>query len=79
MPHALSRQPPAVSRLRREARSALRGDAPTDGSVPQGRWSSGPSIDGKGEFTMFRNEPLGDIPVLGAARLNSGAETQQIG
>ncbi|WP_294392068.1 manganese catalase family protein [uncultured Sphingomonas sp.] len=50
-----------------------------DGSVPEGRWTSGPSIDGKGQFTVFRNEPLGDTPVLGAARPDSGAETQQIG
>ena len=50
-----------------------------DGSVPQGRWTSGPSIDCKGEFSVFRNEPLGDTLVLGAARPDSGAETQQIG
>jgi Mn-containing catalase len=50
-----------------------------DGSYPEGRWTSGPSIDGKGEFTVFPNRPLGDTPVLGAARPDSGAETQQIG
>ena len=50
-----------------------------DKSVPEGRWTSGPSIDGKGEFTVFQNEPLGDTPVLGAARPDSGAEKQQIG
>ena len=50
-----------------------------DGTVPEGRWTSGRSIDGKGEFTVFRNEPLGDTPNLGPARSDSGAETQQIG
>ena len=50
-----------------------------DGRVPEGRWTSGPSIDGKGEFTVFRNEPLGDMPNLGPARPDSGAENQQIG
>ena len=50
-----------------------------DGSVPEGRWTSGPSIDGKGEFTIFENKPLGDAPVLGAARSDSGAQRKQIG
>ncbi|SEL54878.1 Mn-containing catalase [Sphingomonas palmae] len=50
-----------------------------DGSYPEGRWTAGPSIDGKGEFTVFRNEPLGDEPVLGAARPDSGAQAEQIG
>ena len=50
-----------------------------NGSVPAGRWSSGPSIDGKGASTVFRNEPLGDTPVLGAARPDSAAQSQQIG
>jgi Mn-containing catalase len=50
-----------------------------DGSYPEGRWTQGPSIDGKGEFTVFKNEPLGQEPVLGAARPDSGAQTDQIG
>ncbi len=50
-----------------------------DGTFPEGRWTSGPSMDGKGEFTVFRNEPLGDEPVMGPARPDSGAQTQQIG
>jgi len=50
-----------------------------DGSVPEGRWTSGPSIDGRGQFTVFRNQPLGDKPNLGPARPDSGAEQQQIG
>jgi Mn-containing catalase len=50
-----------------------------DGSVPEGRWTSGPTPDGKGEFTVFANRPLGDEPVLGAARPDSGAQLDQIG
>ncbi len=49
-----------------------------DGSYPEGRWTSGPSLDGKGEFSVFVNQPLGDKPNLGPARPDSGAETQQI-
>ena len=50
-----------------------------DGSYPEGRWTQGPSIDGRGEFTVFRNEPLGNEPFLGAARPDSGAQKEQIG
>jgi Mn-containing catalase len=50
-----------------------------DGSYPEGRWTTGPTPDGKGEFTVFRNEPLGPEPVLGPARPDSGAQAQQIG
>jgi Mn-containing catalase len=50
-----------------------------DGSPPpQGRWTSGPSIDGKGTFSVFQNKPMGEEPVLGPARPDSGAEIQQI-
>jgi len=49
-----------------------------DGTYPEGRWTRGPSIDGKGEFTVFPNKPLGGVPDLGPARADSGAETQQI-
>jgi len=50
-----------------------------DGTAPEGRWTSGPSIDGKGEFTVFRDEPMGDVPNLGPARPDSGAQNEQIG
>ena len=43
-----------------------------------GRWTHGPSIDGKGEFTIFKNVPLGEEPVLGPARPDSGAQSEQI-
>ena len=43
-----------------------------------GRFSSGPSLDGKGEFSVFPNKPLGQEPVLGPARADSGAQLEQI-
>ena len=50
-----------------------------DKSCPEGRWTSGPSLDGNGTFTVFQNRPMGDTPNLGPARPDSGAEKQQIG
>jgi len=50
-----------------------------DGSYPAGRYTEGPSLDGKGEYTVFRNEPMGEEPVLGPARPDSGAQAEQIG
>ena len=55
-------------------------DTGLEGSeAPQGRWTSGPSIDGKGQFSVFRNQPMGEEPVLGPARPDSGAQAEQIG
>ena len=52
---------------------------PRDGSPPPaGRWTSGPSLDGKGKFTVVQNEPIGEEPMLGPARPDSGAQTQQM-
>ena len=50
-----------------------------DGTYPEGRWTEGPSIDGRGQFTVFQNTPLGQEPVLGPARPGSGAQSEQIG
>ena len=51
-----------------------------DGSPPPaGRWNEGPSLDGKGEFTVFQNKPLGQEPDLGPARPDSGAQSEQMG
>jgi Mn-containing catalase len=50
-----------------------------DGSVPEGSWTSGVTPDGTGEFTVFANRPLGEEPVLGPARPDSGAQLDQIG
>jgi Mn-containing catalase len=51
-----------------------------DGSDPvAGRWSQGPSVDGKGEFTSTpMTAALGQKPVLGPAKPNSGAQAEQI-
>jgi len=50
-----------------------------DGAPPMpGRWTEGPAMDGKGQFSVFQNKPMGEVPNLGPARPDSGAETQQI-
>ena len=45
---------------------------------PDGRWTQGPSLDGRGSFSVRQNQPLGDEPVLGPAREHSGAQSEQI-
>jgi len=51
-----------------------------DGSPPpEGRWTQGPSLDGKGEYSIVQNQPMGQEPVLGPARPDSAAQSQQIG
>ena len=50
-----------------------------DEATPRGRWTSGPSIDGRGTFTAVETpEPLGQVPDLGRARPGSGAQKEQI-
>lgn len=50
-----------------------------DGVPPaEGRWTEGPSIDGKGEFSLMQGEPLGEEPVLAPPRPDSGAQSEQI-
>jgi Mn-containing catalase len=51
-----------------------------DGTDPvAGRWSQGSSPDGKGELTsMAMTAALGQKPVLGPAKPNSGAQTEQL-
>ena len=46
--------------------------------APAGRWTSGPSLDGKGNYRVFKNLPMGQAPDVGPARPDSAAETQQI-
>jgi Mn-containing catalase len=46
--------------------------------VPPGRYSQGPSLDGKGQFHFEKFEPLGEEPVLGPARPDSGAQVEQM-
>lgn len=51
-----------------------------EGKPPQpGRWTEGPSLDGKGQYSVFQNKPMGEEPVLGPAREGSGAQNEQIG
>ena len=51
-----------------------------DGSPPpEGRWTQGPSLDGKGEYSIVQNQPMGQEPVLGPARPDSAAQSEQIG
>lgn len=51
-----------------------------DEPTPQGRWTSGPSLDGRSEFSARdKAEPMGQKPDLGKARPKSGAQTEQIG
>ena len=50
-----------------------------DGTYPEGRWTQGPSIDGRDAFSGCRNEPRGEEPVLGPARPDSSAQAEQIG
>ncbi len=50
-----------------------------DGETPlPAAWNSGPSLDGRGQFTIFPNVPMGQEPVLGSARPDSAAQTEQM-
>ena len=46
--------------------------------VPPGRYSEGPSLDGQGTFNFRAFEPLGEEPMLGPARPDSAAQTEQM-
>lgn len=43
-----------------------------------GRWTSGPSIDGKGEFRVEKAQPLGGIPVLAPPDPRGHAQKEQM-
>lgn len=47
--------------------------------VPEGRWTQGQSLDGKGQFKPMISEPLGEEPTLQKPRSDSGAQTDQMG
>jgi Mn-containing catalase len=50
-----------------------------DGSPPPtGRWSNGPSLDGKGQFTADLARPHGQEPKLAPPRPGSGAQSEQM-
>ncbi len=46
-------------------------------AAEKGRWTHGPSLDGKGKFTVFKNKPMGEEPVLGPARPDSGPRSSR--
>jgi Mn-containing catalase len=46
--------------------------------VPEGRWSSGASMDGRGTFTMERMKARGEKPNLGRASMRSAAQREQV-
>lgn len=48
-----------------------------DGTIPEGRWSKGQSLDGKGEFSAAVSQPLGGKPSLAPARPDGGAQSEQ--
>ncbi|MEX0606788.1 MAG: manganese catalase family protein, partial [Halofilum sp. (in: g-proteobacteria)] len=51
-----------------------------DKSAPEGRWSQGTALDGRGEFWAKQQpEPEGQAPSLGNAGPHSGAQKEQIG
>jgi Mn-containing catalase len=51
-----------------------------EGIPPEnGRWTSGHSVDRKSTFRVRQAEPLGEEPVLGPARPDSGAQAEQMG
>lgn len=50
-----------------------------DGNPPaSGRWSTGQSVDGKGEFSSAPMVAMGEEPNLGPAKPNSGAQLEQL-
>ena len=50
-----------------------------DGIAPaEGRWTQGQSMDGKGEFSLVDAQPMGEEPMLGEARPDSGAQSEQM-
>ena len=49
-----------------------------DIAPPQGRWTSGPSLDGKGEFNVKKLRPMGEEPQLAPPIPQVFAQTQQM-
>ena len=47
--------------------------------IPEGRWTQGQSLDGKGQYSTMISEPLGEEPTLQKPRSDSGAQTDQMG
>lgn len=47
-------------------------------NIPEGRWSEGKSIDGRGEFRLEPSRPLGEEPVLSAPTPEGYAQKEQL-
>lgn len=47
-------------------------------AAPEGRWTQGASIDGKGDFSLVAAQPLGEEPMLAPPRPDSGAQSEQM-
>jgi Mn-containing catalase len=47
-------------------------------AIPQGRWTEGPSMDGRGQFTARQFEPLGEEPQLAPPPPTAYAQVQQM-
>jgi Mn-containing catalase len=45
---------------------------------PEGRYTQGPSLDGRGEFSLRPMQPLGSEPMLSPPRPDSGAQAEQM-
>jgi Mn-containing catalase len=48
-----------------------------DGTIPEGRWTQGPSLDGRSSFSAQVSKPLGNEPMLAPARPDGGAQIRQ--
>jgi Mn-containing catalase len=49
-----------------------------DAPMPEGRFTMGPSIDGKGVFRIEMARPFGDVPQLGNPDVAMHAQTEQM-
>jgi len=50
-----------------------------DGSINvSGRFAEGPSLDGKGQFTVMQNKPMGQEPVLASGPKEAHAQNEQM-
>ena len=49
-----------------------------NGETPPGRWTSGTSIDGKGEFSVIQGKPAGEEPKLGPPAPKGHAQKEQM-
>ena len=69
---------PTAFRSRRSTRSSPNFFATShDGEkAEKARYTCGPSLDGKGKYTLFQNKPLGEEPILEPARPDGMAQTR---